>query len=254
MRRRTELFLIYVAPILVLIASLAASLFTQITTQALLVTLASVIILQIAFVFQDLSGNLEGALEYIQKGAKAEPIKESDFYDRFRVDVRNAEERVYISYLDNQDPRDSTDYEKAQYYEDIKEIAKNSEDVSFRRIIRGITELEDWVDSLLDEHENDSNFSLACIPDKEPHEPSKPHVSVQLIDDNVTYFVAVGEQKESGKTPRDLRLESESVSDQWTKYYNRIWEDSIVVMERGKVQEEALEEYRRNLKELSSEI
>lgn len=260
MDRKTEIFLVYAGPLLVSGLSLVGAFFNVLTTPLLLTALFSVIILQIGFVFQNFSnifdeqkGELELALDHIRNSATAEPISESDFYDRFRVDVRNADDQVLITYLDNDDPRQKADEETVKYYEDIKEITKSSSDVRFRRLIRANPQLEDWVDDLIEAHEGDANFSLACMQDRNPDQASIPHISVQLIDDDITYFVAVGGQHEQGAVPRDLRLQSEAAARQWIGYYNRIWNDAFEVMRRGMVQETELEAYREHIEDLKSD-
>jgi len=273
MRRIHELLLVYVTPLVAIALTSAASLYDLISTTKLVATLVSIIITQVAFAFHDLTGGFDGlerefenledrfeeqsedvddALAHLEKGATAEPINESDFYDRFRVDVRNAEEYVFISYFDNNDPRNMADDKTVQYYEDIEDITKSFDDVKVRRLIRAVPQLEGWVDDLIDTHEGDSNFSLACVPDFEPDVDSKPHVAVQLIDRDKTYFVAVGGQEEQGEVPRDLRLEAEPVNRQWVKYYNRIWEGAFVVMSDGMVQENQLQDYKDHIEDLRS--
>lgn len=271
MKRNHELLLVFGAPLFAIALISAANIYNLISTGELVATLASIIITQVAFAFHDLTGGFDGlerefegledrfeeqsedvddAIAHIEKGATAEPINESDFYDRFRIDVRNAEEYVFISYFDNDDPRQKANDKTVQYYEDIEEITKSFGDVKVRRLIRAIPQLEGWVDDLIETHKGDSNFSLACVPDFEPDADSKPHVSVQLIDRDKTYFVAVGGQEEQGEVPRDLRLEAEPVNRQWMKYYNRIWNGAFVVMRAGMVQEDELQAYKDHIEDL----
>lgn len=271
MKRNHELLLVFGAPLLAIGLTTLSSFLELISTTELVAALASIIIAQVAFAFHDLTGGFSGlevgfkdlenefeeqsedvdaALAHLKKGATAEPINESDFYDRFRVDVRNAEEYVFISYFDNDDPRQKADDETVQYYKDIVDLTKSFDGVKVRRLIRAIPQMEEWVDDLVDTHDGDSNFSLACVPDFEPDVGSKPHVSVQLIDKDLTYFVAVGGQEERGEVPRDIRLEAVPVNRQWMKYYNRIWDESFVVMRKGRAQGDDLQDFKDHIEEL----
>lgn len=271
MKRNHEILLVFGAPLLAIGLTSLASFLEVVSTTELVAALASIIITQVAFAFHDLTGGFNGleqefedledkfeeqsddvnaALAHLEKRATAEPINESNFYDRFRVDARNAEEYVFISYFDNDDPRQKANDETVQYYNDIVDITKSFDDVKVRRLIRAIPQMEEWVDDLVDTHDGDSNFSLACVPDFEPDVDSKPHVSVQLIDKDLTYFVAVGGQEERGEVPRDLRLEAEPVNRQWMKYYNRIWDESFVVMRAGRVKEDNLRNFKDHIEEL----
>lgn len=249
MGRRTNLIITYIIPIL----GVAVSAVFIDDPGALISLIGSIILIQIAFIYHQISYDLIDALEFIRNRATTEPIREKDFYDRFRVDIRNADNYVYISYFDNKNPLEDADDEVVKYYEDIKEIIKSSSNVDFRRIVRGIPELNGWISEMLDEHQGDANFSLACILDEEPEASTKPHISVQLVDNDVTYFVAVGEQRETGEVPRDLRIQSEEVSNQWKRYYNRIWESSTVLLDQGRRNDVGISEYQDHIEQIDSD-
>jgi hypothetical protein len=186
--------------------------------------------------YRDIGDDLCSIIEATENQAIIRPIREVNFYDRWLSDVENATNRVEITYFDNKDPRSSTDPTKSDYYEDLSETIarKSAEGVEFRRIVRAIPNHKDWIDNMIGEHEGTSRFSLACIPDKEPEEAEKPHVSVQLIDDEITYFVAVGEQRETSE-PRDMFVRSAEMNTQWSRYYEKLWNDSFVVLRRGQL-------------------
>lgn len=201
--------------------------------------------------YGNISDDLDSLTDFAQNQAVVRPIRESNFYENFSADVKQSEQRVDISYFDNKDPRDSEDETKVQYYEEVGDTIKrkSSEGVEFRRIIRAIPELDDWVEDIIEEHEGTSRYSLACIPDSEPHIENKPHVSVQLIDGEITYFVAVGEQME-GSHPRDMCVRSEEMNSQWTRYFQSLWDDSFVVLRRGTIQEDEFKEYKEHIENL----
>lgn len=201
--------------------------------------------------YRELTEDLASIKGTVHNQAVVRSINEVNWYDEFEPNLKDADDHVYISYLHNEDPRDSQDERKVKYYENVSNVIKNksTEGVEIRRVIRGIPSLEDWIDTILEEHEGTTWYSLACIPDSEPDVVNKPHISVQLIDDNITYFVAVGEQKEE-TYPRDMFVKSEEMNTQWDRYYRTLWKSSLVVLERGNIDEDELERLKDHLDEL----
>jgi len=223
----------------------------QISMAAVISAFASLIFIQIGLIYSNLHEDISPIKSFAENSAEAKPIRESDFYDEFRMDVQQAEQKVLITYFNNHNPRDSPDQDVREYYREIESLTKEkaSEDVEFKRLIRGIPQLEEWVDHLINEHEGDGNFSLACTMDDEPNKPLREHVPVQIIDDDIVYFVAVGEQQERGG-PRDMFVRSEDLNNQWQRYYDRIWDEGSEIMNRGRVNDENLREYREHIQEL----
>jgi len=255
MTRRIELIVKYAIPGVAILISIAAPLLSDTVPDITILSgLVALLILYLGFVYQQLSSGLAPVTQFVDHRAIAEAVRESNFYDRFQVDVRNARQRVFISYFDNTNPLESNDSDTVRYYKEIEEItkAKASEDVEFRRIVRAIPQLDSWIRRMLDVHEGDPNFSMVCVKDMDPAASLKSHVSVQLIDDNITYFVAVGEQRETSQ-PRDSYIRSEDLNTQWSRYYDRIWDDSLLLIDRGRINEPAIEEYEEHLERIDDE-
>lgn len=219
---------------------------------------ASVILLYLSFVywefgdqFDEFAKDLRELKSAVSNTAIIMPIREPNFYNNFRRDLEEADNRVWISYFDNKIPVDSHDEDKVAYYESVGEAIerKSTSGVEFRRLVRAIPELDEWVQELLAEREGISRYSLACLPDKEPEERSKPHVSVQLVDDDITYFVAVGEQQETVE-PRDMFVRSMELNDQWSRYYQNLWNESFEILRRGQVQPDELGDYKNHIENL----
>lgn len=170
----------------------------------------------------------------IHRHAVVDPIYEIDFYDRFAVSVRSAIRRVDISYLHNKSPYSSQDSRKRGYYDEMVNIIKKRKAVNYKRLIRAVPDNVNWIDKMMKDFKGVANFSLACILDQCPEEESVEAVSVQLIDDNVTYLVSVGEQKQR-RDPRDVYVESEEFNVLWTRYYQRLWEKSELIIDEGNI-------------------
>jgi hypothetical protein len=204
--------------------------------------------------FDEFREDLTSLKSFVANTATITPIREPDFYDRLEVDMGEANNRVWISYLDNKSPLKSHDDGKVSYYEELGEFIekKSSTGVEFRRLVRGIPQLDPWIRQLMEYREGISRYSLACLPDDDPQDRSKPHVSVQLVDDDITYFVAVGEQQETVE-PRDMFVRSMELNDQWSRYYQRMWNESYEILRRGQIQPDELEAYEEHIESVREE-
>ena len=192
---------------------------------------------------------LHTTLETKFKGlARVEPISEGEFYAKFLAALRTAQRRVKLSYMSNKSPIDSKDPIMRDYYNRLPEtIRKMGPDVEFKRLIRAVPGLANWIEQMVAQLKDVSNFSLACLVGTEPETDNVPVVSVQCVDDNKVFFVAVGEQQESiGR--RDLYVESEDFGNVWSQYYERMWRDAIVVINRGRIEQASLARVRQLIK------
>lgn len=256
--RLTKAWISVIVGILIPVAVILLSLTRGLEPVTYASAFASAVLLYLAFMYWEIGekldeivDNLKTLQSFVANTATIVPIREPDFYDRLDEDIREAENHVWISYLDNKSPLESHDEDKVQYYENLGELIreKSGQGVEFRRIVRAIPNLDPWIREMLNEREGISRYSLACLPDENPDTRSKPHVSVQIIDDEITYFVAVGEQQETNE-PRDMFVRSMELNDQWGRYYQRMWDDSFVILRRGQVQESELEDYEEHLESL----
>ncbi|MHB9288111.1 hypothetical protein ACKVMT_13860 [Halobacteriales archaeon Cl-PHB] len=240
-----------VLPLVVVLISLTRSLSTVTYASAF----ASVILLYLSFMyweFGDQLANMGNKVEsLLENTATVIPVREPNFYERFDEDSKEAKKHVWITYFDNKSPLDTHDSDKKEYYEQVGQTIRKKSDqgVEFKRIVRAVPQVEDWVDQLIEERQGISRYSLACVPDDQPELRSNSHVSVQLIDDDITYFVAVGEQQESDE-PRDMFVRSVELNDQWSRYYQRLWNESFEVVRRGQVQPDEVESFRQHLRSL----
>ncbi|WP_135855173.1 hypothetical protein [Halorussus salinus] len=239
------------------------TLFTDIVSASgLIVIFSSILLLELTIAFDYLhtkvdnmdkehQDHFKNINRFVENRASIEEISEWNFYDRFMIDVRNADRHVYISYFHNENPLNSNNNDQKEYYNKIGEITKEKADdnVEFKRLIRALPQHESWIEKMKEEHEGDRNFSLACIPDNEPEKGNTAYIPVQLIDRDTTYFVAVGEQRELAE-PRDTYVQSKELNKQWTRYYDRLWKDSFEIISRGKVQHDEVEKYEKHLEKI----
>jgi hypothetical protein len=68
-----------------------------------------------------------------------------------------------------------------------------------------------------------------------PPAPRKlPTVSVQLVDERLTYLVAIVEHV-GAHSPRDLRISDSAAAKMWLAYYDEmLWRPAIKIVEDGK--------------------
>ncbi len=239
MRFRTRSVALFVSavglPLIATLLSLGLSLQLSVligASTAIVMVYLSIIVLR----FEDQMGPVRA---FVDSHPRVFEVRESEFYDRFKTSLAGANTRVEICYFDNKSPFDSADTRKKLYYDEVEGIITQKQDVWFRRIVRALPRTENWIDRMRNRLEGRSNFSLACVLDDEPESESLPHVSVQLIDSEITYLVAVGEQRET-QFPRDILIHSPEINRVWSRYYQRLWDESTVIMDRGTVDEAAV--------------
>ncbi len=172
-----------------------------------------------------------------------ETISEAGWYPRFSEALRNARTRVKISYMSNKSPLDSVTPETRSYYRKLSAEIRRKTQVDFKRLVRAVPGLRSWIEAMVEDLGNVANFSLACLPDQNPDDNEIPTISVQCVDDDQVFFVAVGEQQES-RGRRDMYIESEDANRIWSQYYERLWSEAIVVINRGIVDQVALAKVR----------
>lgn len=225
-----------------------------IETTVIIAVFTSITLLALSLIYRRFDQEFKVLTDFVENQAVIEQVWEANFYDRWRTDVENAGRRVDITYFDNKDPRNSTDQVKKDYYESFGDLIKRKshEGVEFRRLIRANPNLSEWVDDIIEQHQGTSRYSLACIPDPEPESGELPYVSVQLIDDEIVYFVAVGQQME-GSSPRDMYIKSSEMNLQWSQYYEALWSKSFKVLRRGTVQDEEYQKYTEYMERIEND-
>jgi hypothetical protein len=179
--------------------------------------------------------------------APVEAIAEVEWYGRFLEALRGARTRVKLSYMSNKSPLDSKDPVMKNYYQKLPTEIRKKAPVEFRRLVRAVPGLRNWIEEMVLDLGRVGTFSLACLPDREPEVDAIATVSVQCIDEDQIFFVAVGEQQES-RGPRDLYVESEDFNRIWNQYYDRLWNRAILVIDRGRIDDANLSKVREMIK------
>src|SRR2546427_5767966 len=92
--------------------------------------------------------------------ARVEPISEGEFYAKFSAAMRTARTRVKLSYMSNKSPLDSKDPIMRDYYGKLPAIVKKmGPSVEFKRLIRAVPGLSNWLEQMVADLGQASNFS-----------------------------------------------------------------------------------------------
>lgn len=171
------------------------------------------------------SENLNGAFEKTSAdirnllGSQSEvrAISEEDFYSRFELDVFQAKDMVLTAHLDVNPPLIYSGTRAEQYYERVFRAYREKPAVRFERIEVVGPEKIQWIDEYLEKCTELKNFSLKVLP-VEDYNIVRPYLSVQLIDTDLVYLVAIAKHHDKYR-PRDIFIRSAEVSQLFVQYY-----------------------------------
>jgi hypothetical protein len=162
-------------------------------------------------------------------------LSESDFYNHFRCAVEEAQHSVRIAYLAPYPPTEVAYKHRKRYYEEILELMKRRTDLTFKRLVRASPKNDRWIADLLHELRDRPNVDIAMLTRDLPSECDLPlALSVQVIDDDKSWIVAIGSHEREGDF-RDIYIENADLAKGLAEYYNRIWQVSDKLLDRGRL-------------------
>lgn len=162
-------------------------------------------------------------------------LRESDFYNHFRSAVEDAQHSVRIAYLAPYPPTEVAYKHRKRYYDEILELMKRRTDVTFKRLVRESPRNEHWVAEMLGELRDRPNVDIALLTRDLPPNCDLPlTLSVQVIDDDKSWIVAIGSHEREGEF-RDIYVENAALAKGLAEYYNRIWLVSEKLLDRGRI-------------------
>jgi len=202
--------------------------------------------------FSELSDGLKQAFSevseridsFLNSVSSVKTIHQDEFYRLFGTSIRSAKNSVAIAHLDTHPPA-LVGTTEPSYYKELASQMKSRPYVRFRRVERLTAEKIPWIGKLIQEYRGLKNVSLGCIDlGTAPRKP--PHVSVQLIDDYLTFLVAVAAHyPHSGN--RDVIIQDKAANTIWVSYYDTtLWNGSIKLIENGDVNEETWSNIRKS--------
>jgi hypothetical protein len=193
-------------------------------------------------VFTQVTNQLD---EFFKSTSSVRTVHQDEFYWLFGNSIRSAKNRVAIAHLGT-DPPPLVGTTEPPYYKELASLIKKRPHLRVRRVERLSQAKIPWIEKLIGEYRGVKNFSLRCIDLR--NFPSKPpHISVQLIDDYLTFLVAVVEHYPTA-TDRDVVIRDKGANTIWSGYYDiTFWNDSIKLIENGVVNDKLWSETRAKL-------
>lgn len=162
-------------------------------------------------------------------------LDDAGFYNDFRAAVSAAENCVRIAYLAPYPPVEVPDRNRKKYYEEILDLMKERNAVTFKRLIRASQKNRPWVIELLKDLKGRANVELAVLTRDLPDEDVMPlTLSVQVVDSDKTWLVAIASH-ENERSFRDIYIQNNYVATGMTDYFDRIWRVSETLLDRGRI-------------------
>lgn len=176
-------------------------------------------------------------LEEGTKGvARIRMFEKDDFYSEWRGALEAAKV-AHIMYMDVVPPGGPAGSVKGAYYDNFVKLVRKS-GTTTRRLDRAHQATWPWIEQVVEGLGSQSTFSYAVWTGDEPG------LSVQILDDEHTFLVAIGRQVAySGK--RDAHVQSKEFGAAWLHYYNHLWSKSVVLIDRGRINTGNLENLRK---------
>lgn len=161
------------------------------------------------------------------------------FYPAFLTAAEEARHTVRISYFAPDPPDAVRAPTRSRYYSDITETMHRRKDVRFFRLVRYSPANEPWLLSMIQEFTDAANVSLAVIShDLEPERVMPLALSVQVVDDDRAWLVAVEAHERMGEF-RDLYIENTKFADAMSRYHRRLWDNAVPLLVDGRPTEAA---------------
>lgn len=179
-------------------------------------------------------------------------LHQNEFYAEFNSKLKTAKKFVDICHFDKEPPLRQGKSNEKGYYDELGAIVKRQSQTLFRRLERLTPEKAQWIEDLVATHSNQKNYSLRCLLNDDITSDQIDAVSIQRIDENETYIVALAEHY-STTGVRDVHIVSPEVNQLAARYFtNRLWEGSTPIIERGSFKKDEWERCKKWLEERKS--
>lgn len=175
-------------------------------------------------------------------------LREHDFYQEFLGAAKKASVRVDIMYLAQTAPDETRHEERRHYYDQPLRTIASMPRVRFRRIIRNSDSNRRWLSELLPKLAADCPSADVGLLKEAGREEMPLSVSVQLIDSNQTWLVAL-ETHEGSSGYRDIYVENAEFNNAMSRYYERLWTRSEHLLNQGRLTpqgQNVIEEFRNH--------
>ena len=191
-------------------------------------------------IFRRLTGPIDALLLQVERlvatRSEVRALRQQEFYKQFSDSIDLARSAVDIAHLDTRPPGGLVGSPEKEYYSSVLDRVRRKREVAFRRVERVARDKCDWITEIVKTYQGLENFSLACLIVDEKRR-KLPYVSVQLVDENISFLVAVSEHS-TPRGCRDIFIKDSEASSLWKTYYEKmLWEDALKVIEHGQLNE-----------------
>lgn len=167
-------------------------------------------------------------------------LRDDEFYSEFYAAAEGAVHTVRICYFAPTPPADGAPKGRLEYYRKLAALIKRERRAQYQRLIRYSDANRDWIAELLRDLEGEPNASIAVVDaDLEPTKRMPLALSVQIVDENKSWLVAIKSHERQGAF-RDLYVESKDFAEAMGLYYERLWSNATLVLENGRVTDEGV--------------
>jgi hypothetical protein len=185
---------------------------------------------------KEAGSNAEFHAQLISKvnGAAVRKVTDSEFYAEFEAAQKNAKHTVRICYFAPYAPGDTGHSERKWYYDQLLKTIKQKPSVKFRRLERNSSRKLAWMGQLATCLQGVPNADLAVLDDLPETEEMPLALSVQVIDDDRVWFVALAGHERTDQY-RDVYIQSVEVGEAMKLYFDRLWGKARVIIDAGRI-------------------
>jgi hypothetical protein len=188
------------------------------------------------FMIRQESDDLQSGIQKLTASFPAtiiQRVKDKTFYSDFKHAAENAEHVVKICYFAPYPPEEYSSKDRKKYYANMLDLMKKRPNTDFKRIVRRTEKNDPWIRELMDELKGRSNIHISLLDRDLPSSFEMPlALSVQVIDDLKVWLVATASHESEGRF-RDIYIENAELAAAISDYYDRLWNLSVKVLDRG---------------------
>lgn len=185
---------------------------------------------------REIARKLEG-IELQLPSGRTRLIRDEEFYAEFLAATKAARSRVWVAYLAPEPPEDYPTPQRHVYYREHAAAVRGNTTAKCRRLIRDTPANRKWVVALMREFGGLPHVSLAIIKDREAKHAEPLALSVQVVDKDRAWLVAI-EGHERSADYRDVAIADAELVRVFAGYSERLWNASALVLDSGKVTQE----------------
>jgi hypothetical protein len=172
-------------------------------------------------------------IETAVQGPTVRRLRDHDFYNEFLQAAKGAKTSVCICYFAPHPPSAVPDRERQAYYRAMRALmTKRGDQIRFRRLVRRSPDNERWAADEVRRLIGKPRLHFALIDDLDAQHEMPLALSVQIVDDERAWLVAVQSHEQIGPY-RDLAIEGSDLPKMLQLYFERLWRHADVILDNG---------------------